>query len=29
VKNLRRKLDMGSEPSILETVRGIGYRLHA
>lgn len=29
VKNLRRKLDMGQEPSILETVRGIGYRLHA
>lgn len=29
VKNLRRKLDMGGEPSILETIRGIGYRLHA
>lgn len=29
VKNLRRKLDLGAEPSILETVRGIGYRLHA
>lgn len=29
VKNLRRKLDFGSQPSILETVRGIGYRLHA
>jgi len=27
IKNLRRKLDMGAEPSILETVRGIGYRL--
>jgi len=29
VKNLRRKLDFGSESSMLETVRGIGYRLHA
>lgn len=29
VKNLRKKLDLGSGPSILETVRGIGYRLHA
>jgi DNA-binding response OmpR family regulator len=27
VKNLRRKLDNGDENSILETVRGIGYRL--
>ncbi len=27
VKNLRRKLDQGLTPSILETVRGIGYRL--
>lgn len=27
IKNLRRKIDFGSEPSILETVRGIGYRL--
>lgn len=27
VKNLRRKLDAGNRPSILETVRGIGYRL--
>ena len=27
VKNLRRKLDSGSAPSILETIRGIGYRL--
>lgn len=27
IKNLRRKLDFGSGPSILETVRGIGYRL--
>jgi DNA-binding response OmpR family regulator len=29
VKNLRRKLDRGSRSSILETVRGIGYRLRA
>ncbi|HUX80713.1 MAG TPA: response regulator transcription factor [Candidatus Paceibacterota bacterium] len=29
VKNLRRKLDTGETPSILETVRGIGYRLRA
>ncbi len=29
VKNLRRKLDFKSEPSVLETVRGIGYRLRA
>lgn len=27
VKNLRRKLDGNNRPSILETVRGIGYRL--
>ncbi len=27
VKNLRRKLDTGNRPNILETVRGIGYRL--
>lgn len=27
VKNLRQKLDRGETPSILETVRGIGYRL--
>jgi|SRR3989344_5040516 len=27
VKNLRRKLDQGQTPSLLETVRGIGYRL--
>lgn len=27
VKNLRKKLDFGSEPSVLETVRGIGYKL--
>lgn len=27
VKNLRGKLDFNSEPSILETVRGIGYKL--
>ena len=27
IKNLRRKLDKGAEPSILETIRGIGYRL--
>jgi DNA-binding response OmpR family regulator len=29
VKNLRRKLDLGGEPSLLESVRGIGYRLRA
>lgn len=29
IKNLRRKLDGGTEPSVLETVRGIGYRLRA
>jgi two-component system, OmpR family, response regulator len=29
VKNLRRKLDRGSRTSVLETVRGIGYRLRA
>ena len=29
VKNLRRKLDEGDRDSILETVRGIGYRLRA
>ena len=29
VKNLRRKLDHKSNPDILETVRGIGYRLRA
>lgn len=27
VKNLRRKLDEGNHSSVLETVRGIGYRL--
>ncbi|MBI5644826.1 response regulator transcription factor [Candidatus Kaiserbacteria bacterium] len=27
VKNLRRKLDSGGSDSVLETVRGIGYRL--
>lgn len=27
VKNLRKKLDQGNSPSILETVRGVGYRL--
>ncbi len=27
IKNLRRKLDNGESPSILETVRGIGYRI--
>ncbi|MBV9159220.1 MAG: response regulator transcription factor [Candidatus Kaiserbacteria bacterium] len=27
VKNLRRKLDEGNSKSVLETVRGIGYRL--
>lgn len=29
VKNLRKKLDEGENPSILETVRGVGYRLRA
>lgn len=29
VKNLRRKLDAPDVPSMLETVRGIGYRLRA
>ncbi|MCE9541790.1 response regulator transcription factor, partial [Candidatus Kaiserbacteria bacterium] len=29
VKNLRRKLDAGNSRSVLETVRGIGYRLSA
>ncbi len=29
VKNLRTKLDAGGGPSVLETVRGIGYRLRA
>ncbi len=29
VKNLRKKLDAGEGPSILETVRGIGYRIRA
>ncbi|MFZ2556242.1 MAG: response regulator transcription factor [Minisyncoccia bacterium] len=27
VKNLRRKLSSGGDPELLETVRGIGYRL--
>lgn len=27
IKNLRKKLDSGDGPSVLETVRGIGYRL--
>lgn len=27
VKNLRRKLSLAGDPNILETVRGIGYRL--
>ena len=27
VKNLRRKLALAGDPDILETVRGIGYRL--
>ena len=27
VKNLRRKLAQAGDPGILETVRGIGYRL--
>ncbi|MEK7063692.1 MAG: response regulator transcription factor [Patescibacteria group bacterium] len=29
IKNLRNKLDDAGEPSILETVRGIGYRLRS
>jgi len=29
VKNLRRKLDDRDTPSVLETIRGIGYRLRA
>lgn len=29
IKNLRKKLDLGSEPSVIETIRGIGYRLRA
>ena len=29
VKNLRRKLDTPNEPSLIETVRGIGYRFRA
>jgi two-component system OmpR family response regulator len=29
VKNLRRKLDRGNASDVLETVRGIGYRLRA
>ncbi|MBP9816730.1 MAG: response regulator transcription factor [Candidatus Pacebacteria bacterium] len=29
VKNLRRKLDAPDEPSLIETVRGVGYRLRA
>ena len=29
VKNLRRKIDRGNGESMLETVRGIGYRLRA
>ncbi|MEX2014259.1 MAG: response regulator transcription factor [Parcubacteria group bacterium] len=28
VKNLRQKLDRGVSPSVLETVRGIGYKLN-
>lgn len=27
VKNLRKKLDLGKGPIVLETVRGVGYRL--
>ena len=27
VRRLRRKLDHGSEDSIIETIRGVGYRL--
>lgn len=26
VQRLRRKLDLGAEPSIIETIRGVGYR---
>ncbi len=29
VKNIRRKLDNGESPSILETIRGVGYRIRA
>ncbi len=29
IKNLRRKLDDGQNPSVLETIRGIGYRIRA
>lgn len=29
IKNLRKKLDRSGVPSVLETVRGIGYRLRA
>jgi DNA-binding response OmpR family regulator len=29
IKNLRKKLDDGNEDSMLETVRGIGYKLRA
>lgn len=27
VKNLRKKLNRGNRPDLLETIRGIGYRL--
>ena len=29
IKNLRTKIDQGEDPSILETVRGVGYKLRA
>jgi two-component system, OmpR family, response regulator len=29
IKNIRKKIDTGDGPSILETVRGIGYRIRA
>ncbi len=28
VKNLRKKLQLGKYPDVLETVRGLGYKLH-
>jgi DNA-binding response OmpR family regulator len=29
IKNLRKKLDAGSKEKVLETIRGVGYRLRA
>ena len=29
IKNLRKKLDREDEPSVLETIRGVGYRFRA